>query len=285
MSTAIAPPKPESAAPSRHAPVVSRRSLPPVFAAGPFPVNLDLSGRPVLVVGGGPVAARKTATLLSAGAEVTVVAPDAAEKIASDPAVRWRRRPYRAGEAGGYRLVIAASDDAEVNARVAGDADAAGVFVNSADDPANCSFTLMSVLRRGDLQLTVSTNGRSPALARWVRRQLEVQIDASHAELLELLADARAEARAVFGTSELPGWEEALDRGLIGLVRAGRNDEARSLLWRCLGLRDPGNTGAAAATTDDPAVSGPANGSRAAGAAAVSGPPNRGPTAGAEAGL
>lgn len=270
MSTNIAPPKPECAAPSGHAPVVSRRPLPPAFAAGPFPVNLDLSGRPVLVVGGGRVAARKTAALLSAGAEVTVVAPDAVEKIESDPAVRWRRRAYRAGEAGGYRLVIAASNDAGVNARVARDADAAGVFVNSADDPANCSFTLMSVLRRGDLQLTVSTNGRSPALARWVRRRLEAQIDASHAELLELLADARAEARAVFGTSELPGWEEALDRGLIGLVRAGRNGEARSLLWRCLGLRDSHSTGAAAGTTDDPAASGPTT---------------SGPAAGAEAGL
>ena len=209
------------------------------FAAEPFPVNLNLAGRSVLVVGGGPVAARKTASLKRAGASVTVVAPAAVPEIADDPAVRWRRRPYRAGEAGGYRLVVTATDDPDVNAAAARDGEAANVFVNSADDPANCSFALMSVLRRGDLQVTVSTSGRSPAMARWLRRRLERRIDSGHARLLDLAAEVRAEARAAFGTSESPGWDAALDGGLLESVRAGREDEARARLRRCLGLPHP----------------------------------------------
>ena len=138
----------------------------PVSAAfeAPYPVNLDLWGRRVLVVGGGQVAARKVAGLLSAGAAVTVVAPDAVAEIAEDPDVRWHQRPYRRGEVASYRLAITATDDPSVNRQVARDGDAANVLVNSADDPANCSFILPAVVRRGDLQLTVSTNGLQPGV-------------------------------------------------------------------------------------------------------------------------
>ena len=202
----------------------------------PYPVNLCLAGQPVLVVGGGPVAARKVEALLRAGARVTVVAPAAAEPIAEQPEVTWQRRQYQPPEAGSYRLVITATSDPEVNAQVARDCEAANVFVNSADDPANCTFTLPSVARRGDLQVAVSTNGRSPALARWLRRRLEREIDSGFAILLDLLSEARAEARAAFGSSEVAGWEAALDDGLLELVRVGRTEEARSLLRLHLGL-------------------------------------------------
>jgi precorrin-2 dehydrogenase/sirohydrochlorin ferrochelatase len=202
----------------------------------PYPANLLLAGQPVLVVGGGPVAARKVTTLLQAGARVTVIAPAAARAIADQPEVTWLRRRYQSPEAGSYRLVVTATNDPAVNTQVARDCEAANVFVNSADDPANCTFTLPSVARRGHLQVTVSTDGRSPALARWLRRRIEREIDSGHAKLLELLAETRSEAKSAFGTSELPGWEAALDSGLLELVRVGRVDEARSLLRRHLGL-------------------------------------------------
>lgn len=208
-------------------------------APTPYPVNLLLAGQPVLVVGGGPVAARKVQALLQAGARVTVVAPAAARAIAEQPGVTWLPRSYQPPEAGSYRLVVTATNDPAVNAQVARDCEAANVFVNSADDPANCTFTLPSVTRREHLQVTVSTDGHSPALARWLRRRIEREIDSGYARLLELLAETRAEAKAAFGTSEVQGWEAALDSGLLELVRVGRVDEARSLLRSHLGLHAP----------------------------------------------
>ena len=179
--------------------------------------------------------------LLRAGARVTVVAPAAAGAIAERSDVTWLRRRYQPPEAGSYRLVVTATNDPAVNARVAADCEAANVFVNSADDPANCTFTLPSVARRGDLQVAVSTGGQSPALARWLRQRIEREVDSGYAALLELLAETRAEAKARFGTSEVTGWEAALDGGLLELVRVGRVDEARSLLRGHLGLHAPKN--------------------------------------------
>ena len=201
-----------------------------------YPVGLDVSGRRVLVVGGGHVAARKVAGLLRAGAVVTVVAPDAVAEIAEDPDVRWHQRQYRRGEVASYRLAITATDDPEVNRQVARDGESANVFVNSADDPGNCSFVLPAVVTRGDLQLTVSTNGKSPAFARWARQQLEQLFTDAHADTLDLLAEVRAEARAVHGTSELAGWEAAIDHDLVALVADGQLDAARTRLRNALDL-------------------------------------------------
>lgn len=207
----------------------------PVFPAT-YPVNLDLRGRRVLVVGAGPVAARKVAGLLHAGAVVSVVAPDAVAEIAEDPDVRWHQRAYRRGEVASYRLAITATNDAAVNAQVARDGDAANVFVNAADDPANCSFILPAVVTRGDLQLTASTNGRSPAFSQWARRELERRFTDVHAATLDVVSDVRDEARARLGTSELPGWAEAIGDDLFELVAAGRLDDARSLVRAAIGL-------------------------------------------------
>jgi precorrin-2 dehydrogenase/sirohydrochlorin ferrochelatase len=206
-----------------------------VFQA-PYPVNLDLHGRRVLVVGGGAVAARKVAGLLRAGAVVTVVAPDAVSEIAEDPDVRWHERPYRRGEVASYRLAITATDDPAVNRQVARDGEAANVFVNAADDPTNCSFILPAVVTQGDLQLTVSTNGNSPAFAQWARRQLEQLFTDAHARTLELVAEVRAEVHAVRGTSELPGWEAAIDDDLVALVAGGELGQARARLRTALDL-------------------------------------------------
>ncbi len=203
-----------------------------------YPVNLELTGQRVLMVGGGPVAARKVAGILAAGAVVTVVAPDAVAELAEHPDVRWHQREYRRGEAASYRLVFTATSDPAVNAQVARDCRAANVFVNSADDPANCSFTLPSVVQRGNLRFAVSTNGRSPAFAAWLRRRLEAEYTDVHARVVDLLGDVRNEARARFGTSELPGWADVLDDDLLAAVAAGRDDEARARVRDALGLAE-----------------------------------------------
>ena len=207
----------------------------PVFGA-PYPVVLDLRGRRALVVGAGPVAARKVAGLLSARAIVSVVAPEAVPEIANDPDVRWHRRGYRHGEVASYRVAITATDDPAVNRQVARDGEAANVFVNSADDPSNCAFILPSVITRGDLQIAVSTNGRSPAMARWARRHLEALFTEVHARTLDLLSEVRDELRSSRGTSEVPGWDDVIDDDLFELVADDRLDEARRRVRAAVGL-------------------------------------------------
>lgn len=198
-----------------------------------YPVNLLLDGRPVLVVGGGKVAVGKVQGLVDAGADVTVVAPEIDAAIAALP-VRIERRPYRSNEASGYRLVVTAVDDPAVSQQVFDDADAAGVWVNGADDPDRCSFTLPAVVRRGDLQVTVSTGGRSPALAGWLRQQLEDQLGPEHEQLLELLAAERDRMRAMGRTTQVSGWRTALESGMLERLRDGDVVGAQELLRSCL---------------------------------------------------
>gem|GEM_PF-6917416 len=165
-----------------------------------------------------------------------VVAPDAVPELANDPDVRWHQRAYQRGEAASYKLVFTATDDPAVNRQVARDGRAANVWVNSADDPANCAFTLPAVVNRGDLQVAISTNGRSPAFAKWLRQRLEAELTDVHGAVVALLGEARAEARAQFGTSELPGWDAVIDDDLIASVAAGHHDAARTRVREALGL-------------------------------------------------
>ncbi len=206
-----------------------------------YPAQLDLRDRPVLVVGAGEVAADKLARLVPTGARISVVAPEATpvvEALARDGAVRWHRRPYQRGEVASYRLAVTATDDPAVNRQVFTDGEATNVFVNSADDPDNCSFILPAAARRGPISVSIGTEGRSPALAGWLRRRYQADLDDGMLHLLELLIEARGELRHRRGTSEHDGWTPALDGGLLDLIRAGRVDEARDRLDAALGLDD-----------------------------------------------
>lgn len=199
-----------------------------------YPVGLRLAGRPVLVVGGGKVAASKVAELVRCGADVTVVAPAIVSELADDPRLRCEHRPYRAGEAAGYRFVVTATDDPAVNQAVFDDGEAAGVWVNAADDPERCSATLPSRVRRGSLLVTVSTEGRSPALAAWLREWLEGELGPEHEVLLDLLAAERDRIRAEGRSTEGLDWKGALASGMLEEIRAGRITAAKELLRACL---------------------------------------------------
>ena len=198
-----------------------------------YPVNLVLEGRPVLVVGGGAVAVGKVTGLLEAGAVVTVIAPEVRDEIAG-LGVAVHRRRYEPGDVKGYRLVVVAVDDPAVAQAVHDDAEAAGILVNSADDPARCTFTLPSRFRRGDLLVAVSTGGRSPALAAWLRRRLEAEIGPEYEQLLELLAAERDAMRARGEPTEVPGWRTALESGMLERLRDGDVAGAQELLRTCL---------------------------------------------------
>jgi precorrin-2 dehydrogenase len=200
-----------------------------------YPVNLIVEDRPCLVVGGGAVAARKVEGLLACGARVHVLAPAIGDEVrALAPRITLEARPYRRGEAAAYRLVIAATDSPEVNRAVFTDGESAGVWVNGADDPENCSFTLPSVLRRGPLMVTVSTSGRSPALSQWLRSRLETELGPEYETLLELLATERDAIRAAGRSTEGVDWRSALDSGMLDMIREGHVIEARERLQACL---------------------------------------------------
>jgi siroheme synthase-like protein len=199
-----------------------------------YPVNLILEDRPCLVVGGGSVAVRKVEGLRASGARVTVVAAQVTEEIKAWPDVTVEERAYRPADVAGQRLVVAATDSSTVNAAVFEDCEAAGVWVCGVDDPRHCSFTLPSVVRRGSLVLTVSTGGRSPALARWLRERLEAEIGPEYEALLDLVADERA---AVKADGRSPGeldWRTALDSDMLALIRNGDVASARERLQTCL---------------------------------------------------
>ncbi len=178
--------------------------------------QLDLDGAPCLVVGGGAVATRRSQRLRESGADVTVVAPEATEELRRAD-VTHHARTYQDGEAASYRLVVAATDDAEVNARVQRDAEAAGVWCNRADQPGGGALAFPAVARTGRVGIAVSTEGASPMLAQWATRRIVHTLDPTVASLADLLADERTDPSA-------DGAE--LDR----LVRDGRVDEALDLL-------------------------------------------------------
>jgi precorrin-2 dehydrogenase/sirohydrochlorin ferrochelatase len=202
-----------------------------------YPVNLLVRGRRVVVVGAGRIAARKIEPLLEAGARVEVVSPEAATEVrawADAGRLVLHEREFRAGDLEGAWLALTSTDDPAVNAAVHAAGEAARVWVNSADDPANCSFTLMSVIRRGDLVVSVGTGGRSPALAAQLRRRLAEEIGPEYETLLDLLADAREELRGAGRSTEDANWQSVFDGGIVELVRNGHVDEARELLRSCL---------------------------------------------------
>lgn len=198
-----------------------------------YPVNLVVEGKPVLVVGGGRVATGKVRRLVESGAVVTVVAPEVTDELAAMP-VAVERRMYADGDVAGFRLVVSATGDPDVDGRVYAEGEAAGVWVNSADDPAHCSFTLPAVARRGSIAVAVSTSGKSPAMATWLRRRLEAELGEEYEVLLQILNERREALRSAGTPTEGLPWQEALDSGLLELVRAGRIDEARERLQACL---------------------------------------------------
>ena len=192
------------------------------------------------MVGGGPVATSKVLGLLDGGADdLTVVAPEVTGDLRSlsrgDGApVRIEHRPYASPEAGSYRLVVTATSDSAVNHQVFLDAEAAGVWVNSADDPANCTFTLPARVRRGSLLVTIATGGHSPAVASWLRRRFEDEFGPEYDALLEILSSERESIKAQGRSTEGLNWQAALDAGMLDLLRSNRTAEALELLRTCL---------------------------------------------------
>ncbi len=169
-----------------------------------FPVFLKLAGRPCLVVGAGAVAESKIAALLDSGAQVTVVAPNAGkpiERLAASRQIRWVPRKFAPSDLDRAFLVVAATSDPAVNRAVFREAAERGILCNSVDDPPNCDFYFPAVVRRGPLQIAVSTSGESPALAQRIRREIEESLDASLGAWVEEIGERRREIIAALPPS------------------------------------------------------------------------------------
>jgi precorrin-2 dehydrogenase / sirohydrochlorin ferrochelatase len=159
-----------------------------------FPMMVKLEGRECVVIGAGAVAEEKIAGLLPHLARVTVVSPQATKKIqtqAQAGTLTWKQRRFAAKDIAGAFLAIAATDSPAVNAAVFRACTARGVLCNSVDDPPNCDFFYPAIVRRGALQIAISTNGRSPALASRLRRELEQQFGPEWTGWVEYIANER----------------------------------------------------------------------------------------------
>jgi siroheme synthase-like protein len=200
-----------------------------------YPVSLEVAGRVAVVIGAEAIRHGKADALLSAGARVTVIAPgplDVLARLGADGATVLRRG-YRSGDLTGAFLCVASSEDARTRAAIFREAEERKVLVNVMDDNPHCHFAAPAIVRRGDLVIAISTGGRSPALARRLREDLERRYGPRWKQLVEVIGDVRERTLA-----QLPDlaersrrWNQALDLDeLEELVGAGRTEEARRVL-------------------------------------------------------
>jgi len=202
-----------------------------------YPVFLDIAGKPVVVIGGGNIAHQKVVGLLKVGAEVTVVSPELNPEMASlagQGKFRHVIRDYEAGDLEGYVLAFVATDDRSVNSTVADEGKARKVWVNAVDDPPYCDFIMPAIAEQGDLIVALSTSGKSPAMARKMREEIEAFLTEDYALMLTLAAEVRAELRDKGILVDADVWNKALDGELKRMLADGRRQEAKVRLLRSL---------------------------------------------------
>ena len=170
-----------------------------------FPIFVKLEGRLVVVIGGGSVAEAKIPGMLSAGARVRLLAPSITPQIAQwvrFGKIDWLPKEFEAADLNGAFLVIAATSAPGVNEAVFREAEARGLFCNAVDDIEHCHFYYGAVVQRGDLQIAISTNGKSPALAQRLRKELELELAPEYEVWVQWLGAAREALRASGPSSE-----------------------------------------------------------------------------------
>jgi precorrin-2 dehydrogenase / sirohydrochlorin ferrochelatase len=189
-----------------------------------YPVTLDIRKRLCLIIGGGEVAARKIEPLLACEAMIRVVSPTACpgvRELAEDGRIEWLPRGYREGDLQGAFLVFAATDNGDVQRLVTREAHERGILINNADNPEACTFQVPAAVRQGDLLLTVSTGGGSPALAAMIRKSLEQEYGPEYGLLVGLLASIR---ETIVGDGDSPWlhkllFEQILREDVLSCIR------------------------------------------------------------------
>ncbi len=231
---------------------------------GYYPVFWEMEERPVLLVGGGNVADEKIHKLVDAGAQVTIVAPDLipeVQKYVENGQAIWHERSFEPGDTDGFEVVMVATDNGVINKQVADEARSKGIWVNAADDVSNCDFILPSLAKRGKIAIATSTGGSSPALARWLRTQMELFLSDEVVSLGDLLAEVRIlvrqrdrECASECDLTQTPPpllckecpnriepelWQQAIDDDLRELLRQGQYDSAKDRLINSLKIDEP----------------------------------------------
>lgn len=199
-----------------------------------YPILLDLQGKPCLVAGGGTVAERKVLTLLESNAVVTVVSPactDTLGRLAESGRIIWLQKIFEPSDLQNIHLVIAATDNPDVNSAVFREAAGLGLLVNVIDNPDECTFIVPSVVERGDLLIAISTSGASPALAKKIRKELEATFGDEYAIFLQIMAELREKA-----IKDIPEentrrllFRKLVDSDILQLLKEGKSAEAGAL--------------------------------------------------------
>jgi len=201
-----------------------------------YPIYLDLQNKKCVVVGGGEVAQRKVLSLLECSAKVVVVSPEVTVKLSElvkNSQITWYAREFEPNDLNNAFLVYAATDKPSINSDVSTSAHDYGIsLVNVVDTPAECTFITPSIVARSDLIISISTNGKSPALAKKIRQQLEEQYGPEYGDFLDILGEMRRVAMDIIPTQKQRQQVfEAIinDSEIFDLVRAGKKEEAREL--------------------------------------------------------
>jgi precorrin-2 dehydrogenase / sirohydrochlorin ferrochelatase len=207
-----------------------------------YPIYLNLTQRPAIVIGGGAIAEGKVLGLLEADAQITLIAPEvtpALHGLAAAAKITWEQRPYQSGDLEGAAIVISATDDREINQQVWDESQQRGILINVVDDVPHCAFIAPAIVRRGDITLAISTNGKMPALAAHMRRELEKSFGDEYLQLLELTAPLREELAThhLHYNVRQQLWRKLFEEtNIVELLRQGETESARSLAKEVLGL-------------------------------------------------
>jgi len=204
-----------------------------------YPVNLDIAGRPCAVIGGGAVAERKVASLVAAGGMVTVISPELTarlEQMKNEGRIAHIARNYAGGDLAAFAVVICATADAEVNRQALAEARAVRALVNVVDAPELCDFIVPAQVVRGDLQITVSTGGKSPVLARRLREELENRYGGEYGAFLDFVAKMRGLLPELLPETRAREhfWRTAIDQEIMQLLQQGRFDKAKEKITHAI---------------------------------------------------
>ena len=204
-----------------------------------YPVFLELDGKIALVVGGGKVAQRKVETLLECGASISIVSKELThelKQLIEDSEVRFLGEELKDEFFDDAFIVIAATDDKDLNHNVSERARDRGLLVNAVDQPADCNFIVPSIVKKGDLLIAISTSGKSPALSKKIRKRLEVQFGNEYETFLNLMGRLRKEILAMGLAQEENSriFHEVVDGGIMEALARGDREEVESTLAKIL---------------------------------------------------
>lgn len=204
-----------------------------------FPIFINLDNKKCVIVGGGKVAERKAENLFAYGASITILSPSVTSKVqqwANEGLLNWRKKEFEKADIDGAFMVFASTDNYELNQLIANICHENGIMINSADDPEKCTFHVPAIIRRDSLGIAISTEGKSPLLAKKLRTEFEALIGEEYAEFLDMLAEVRT--RIQESVSDINIRKKILESivysDILEHLKSGENEKARERIEACI---------------------------------------------------